>query len=175
MTLGEKLWRLREKNRLPQEALAEKLGVSRQTISNWENDRATPDALKLKELCKALSVNADDLLSDETERLFPKEEQDPQKVNGRGEQYSKDPPRGNGKKNANDPIQRAVCFGILTLFSVLLLIGGIVGLYTVQKRGESPAVSSAFAFNETFLYGALIAAALIAFAIALALFLRRKK
>lgn len=39
--LGEKIWRLREEKGLSQEVLAEKLDVSRQTVSNWENDRAT--------------------------------------------------------------------------------------------------------------------------------------
>ena len=60
--LGEKIWRLREEKGLSQEALAEKLEVSRQTVSNWENDRATPDAYKLKQLCEELGVSADVLL-----------------------------------------------------------------------------------------------------------------
>lgn len=60
--LGEKIWRLREERGLSQEALAEKLDVSRQTVSNWENDRATPDAYKLKQLCEALGVSADGFL-----------------------------------------------------------------------------------------------------------------
>ena len=63
MTLGEKIWRLREERGLSQEELAEQLGVSRQTVSNWENDKATPDALKLGQLCKALGVSADGMLS----------------------------------------------------------------------------------------------------------------
>ena len=60
--LGEKIWRLREEKGLSQEALAEMLEVSRQTVSNWENDRATPDAYKLKQLCEELGVSADVLL-----------------------------------------------------------------------------------------------------------------
>ena len=60
--LGETLWRLRERAGLSQEALAEKLGVTRQTVSNWENGRATPDAHKLAKLCEVLGVGADELL-----------------------------------------------------------------------------------------------------------------
>ncbi len=60
--LGEKIWRLREKRGLSQEEFAELLGVSRQTVSNWENDRATLDAYKLKQLCEVLHVSADALL-----------------------------------------------------------------------------------------------------------------
>ncbi len=63
MTLGEKIWRAREAKGLSQEQLAEALDVSRQTISNWENDKATPDAVKLGLLCKALGVSADEMLA----------------------------------------------------------------------------------------------------------------
>lgn len=60
--LGEKIRQLREERGLSQEELAEQLDISRQTVSNWENDRATPDAYKLGQLCKALQVSADELL-----------------------------------------------------------------------------------------------------------------
>lgn len=43
MTLSEKLYSLRRKQGLSQEALAEKLDCSRQVISKWENGTTTPD------------------------------------------------------------------------------------------------------------------------------------
>lgn len=43
MTLGEKIQKLRSRQRLSQEALAEKVTVTRQTISKWELDQSTPD------------------------------------------------------------------------------------------------------------------------------------
>lgn len=43
MTLGEKLQKLRKRQKLSQEALAEKVTVTRQTISKWELDQSTPD------------------------------------------------------------------------------------------------------------------------------------
>ena len=45
-SLGERMYRLREKNGDSQDDLAEKLDVSRQTISNWENDKVKIDAYK---------------------------------------------------------------------------------------------------------------------------------
>lgn len=44
MTFGEKLTRLRKREGLSQEALAERLGVSRQAVSRWEQNTALPDA-----------------------------------------------------------------------------------------------------------------------------------
>lgn len=43
MNLGNKIMTLRKKNNLSQEDLAEKVGVTRQTISKWELEETTPD------------------------------------------------------------------------------------------------------------------------------------
>ena len=48
MTLGEKLYILRTRQGMTQEQLAEKLQVSRQSISKWESDATIPDFDKLK-------------------------------------------------------------------------------------------------------------------------------
>lgn len=48
MTLGEKIYKLRTKRSMTQEQLAEKIGVSRQSVSKWETDSAIPDIEKLK-------------------------------------------------------------------------------------------------------------------------------
>ena len=64
MTFGEKLTRLRTREGLSQEALAEKLGVSRQAVSRWEQSTALPDAAKLLPCAKLFSVNVEWLLDD---------------------------------------------------------------------------------------------------------------
>lgn len=64
MTFGEKLTRLRKREGLSQEALAEKLGVSRQAVSRWEQSTALPDAAKLLPCAKLFSVNVEWLLDD---------------------------------------------------------------------------------------------------------------
>jgi len=65
MTLGEKIVELRKKENLTQEKLAEKLGISRQTLSNWESDSTTPDIRQAKEISRIFKVSLDDLLSNE--------------------------------------------------------------------------------------------------------------
>ncbi len=43
MTLGEKIYKLRTKRGMSQEALGEALGVSRQSVSKWETDQSIPE------------------------------------------------------------------------------------------------------------------------------------
>ena len=50
MELGERLYQLRRERRMSQEALADALGVSRQSVSKWENGASTPDLDKLVRL-----------------------------------------------------------------------------------------------------------------------------
>lgn len=65
MKLPEKIYYCRTKIRLSQEALAEKIGVSRQAVSKWENGDAEPEIGKLRLLAETFGVTADWLLSDE--------------------------------------------------------------------------------------------------------------
>ena len=53
MGLGSSLNSARKKSGLSQEEVAEKLGVSRQTISKWELDETLPDIRQAKRLCMA--------------------------------------------------------------------------------------------------------------------------
>ncbi len=63
MTMGNKLLNLRKKAGLSQEEAAEKLNVSRQTISKWETDQSTPDFDKLSLICKLYNITADELIN----------------------------------------------------------------------------------------------------------------
>lgn len=65
MTLGEKIQKLRKQSGLSQEALAEKLTVTRQTISKWELDQSTPDLAFLTRLCDLFGVSADYLIRED--------------------------------------------------------------------------------------------------------------
>ena len=65
MKLADKLIDLRKRNRMSQEDLAEKLNVSRQTISRWESNTAMPDADNLLGLSKVFRVTTDYLLNDD--------------------------------------------------------------------------------------------------------------
>ena len=65
MKLSEKILYCRKKSGLSQEALAQKLDVSRQAVSKWETGEATPDLNNLALLAKEFGVTADWLISDE--------------------------------------------------------------------------------------------------------------
>lgn len=65
MNIGEKLYELRKEKHLSQEEVAEKLDVTRQTISKWETNQSTPDFDKIKPLCELYEITADELLTGE--------------------------------------------------------------------------------------------------------------
>lgn len=62
MEIGKKLKNARIKAGLTQEKAAEKTGVSRQTISNWENEKSYPDIISVIALSDLYSVSLDELL-----------------------------------------------------------------------------------------------------------------
>ena len=73
MTTGEKIAVLRKEQGMSQEALGEKLGLSRQAVSKWEADQAVPTMDNLMELSKLFGVPVDTLLRPDAE-LMPKAE-----------------------------------------------------------------------------------------------------
>ncbi|MCQ3035297.1 MAG: phosphoglucosamine mutase [Bacilli bacterium] len=65
MTIGEKIVHLRTVNSISQEALANLLKVSRQSISKWESDEAIPQVDKIRELCNIFKLTADELINED--------------------------------------------------------------------------------------------------------------
>lgn len=59
---GERIYDLRNRNNMSQGALADKLDVSRQTISKWENNMCLPEAEKLLQLSEIFNVSTDYIL-----------------------------------------------------------------------------------------------------------------
>lgn len=64
MQLGEKLQLLRSRNGMSQEELAERLGISRQSVSKWESGQSVPDLKKLIILSDIYNVTIDSLVKD---------------------------------------------------------------------------------------------------------------
>lgn len=62
MSLGENLQFLRKRDNITQEQLAEKLDVSRQSVSKWESDTTYPEMDKLIQLCQMFHCSMDDLV-----------------------------------------------------------------------------------------------------------------
>lgn len=62
MELGTQIRKYRNERTLSQEALAEKVYVSRQTVSNWENDKSYPDVNSLVLLSEVFEISLDQLI-----------------------------------------------------------------------------------------------------------------
>lgn len=65
MTLGERIYQYRTERHLSQLEVAEKLEVSRQSVSKWETDGAVPELDKLVKLCELFEVSMDELVRGE--------------------------------------------------------------------------------------------------------------
>ena len=67
MQFGEKLKDARQGKELTQEAVAKEIGVSRQSLSNWENDRTYPDLASVLKLSDLYGLSLDDLLREDAQ------------------------------------------------------------------------------------------------------------
>lgn len=69
MELGKQIKKYRHELNMSQDALAEKVYVSRQTISNWENDKSYPDVNSLVFLSEAFGTSIDNLIKGDLELM----------------------------------------------------------------------------------------------------------
>lgn len=67
MRFGDNLKNLRKSRNISQEELGEKVGVSRQSVSKWENSEAYPEMTNILILCKIFNCKINDLLSEKIE------------------------------------------------------------------------------------------------------------
>lgn len=67
MSLGERLYELRKSKNLSQEEVADKLNVTRQTVSKWETDESKPDFDKIVPICELFGIDSKELLTGEKE------------------------------------------------------------------------------------------------------------
>lgn len=74
MEIGQKLKTARQKAGLTQEVVADKIQVSRQTISNWENEKSYPDIASVIHLSNLYNISLDELLKGDKEMLEHLEE-----------------------------------------------------------------------------------------------------
>ena len=75
-TIGNRIAKYRKAKGLTQEELAGLLGVSSQAVSKWENDASCPDIALLPQLCRALGITTDELLTGKNDevKLLPVEQ-----------------------------------------------------------------------------------------------------
>ena len=69
MTIGEKITELRKKNNYTQDKLSDKIGISRQTLSNWEGDITSPDLRQASILAQIFNISLDELVNNNVELL----------------------------------------------------------------------------------------------------------
>ena len=110
MELGKRLKDYRNLNKMSQEELADRVYVSRQTISSWENDRSYPDIHSLLMLSEIFNVSLDELVKGDIEIMKEKIDQE---VIGR---FKKD----------------NLIYGVLLIISMILIVPmnkymGIIG------------------------------------------------
>lgn len=74
MEIGKKLKDARITSGLTQESVAEKINVSRQTISNWENEKSYPDIISVIKLSDLYSISLDSLLKGDNKMMEHLEE-----------------------------------------------------------------------------------------------------
>lgn len=116
MTLGERIYSLRTGQGMTQEQLAERMGVSRQSVSKWETDSAVPDIEKLKLLTEILGVSIAELLG--------MEENDGKKKENAEQNEKKEIERLKSHKKALIAIiiiLAAVCVSIIVYARILLV------------------------------------------------------
>lgn len=82
MGLGNKILELRKSQRLSQEQLAEKLNVTRQTISNWELNETSPDLNQAKELSKIFNISLDELTGNDISNIIVEKVNNTEKLAG---------------------------------------------------------------------------------------------
>ena len=82
MDLGKKILELRKKENLSQEQLAEKMNVTRQTISKWELNETTPDIKQAKELSRLFKISLDELTENDTTTLVMQKVSNTEKLAG---------------------------------------------------------------------------------------------
>ena len=115
-SIGERIYDLRNRNNMSQGNLADKLDVSRQTISKWENNMCLPEAEKLLQLSEIFGVSTDYILKGRTIT-----EPEPVYI------YVKDPDSETNSKYNESVVRKYV--GI-----VLAVAGGLLTLWVSRKR-----------------------------------------
>ncbi|MBR5369875.1 MAG: helix-turn-helix transcriptional regulator [Bacilli bacterium] len=73
--IGQFIKKIREENKLTQKELADKLGVTYQAVSKWENGKNVPDISIIKEMSKMFNIDIDEILDgekkDKKKNLYP--------------------------------------------------------------------------------------------------------
>ena len=151
--LSERIYTFRRKSGLSQEQLAEKIGVSRQTISKWESGASTPELEKMLALSECFQISLDELVKDGAVNQSANEA--PQKIEGIHV------PKG---------IELKVGIGLCLVGAICLLLSGIM-MVARPSAAEQLNAASMITLNGS---GVILILCILSMAIGLILILRKK-
>lgn len=160
--VGKEIRRIRRENHLSQEDFAEKAGVSRQTVHNWENDLADPSLEKLSELSILFQVPLTSFLSGVPAAAPP-----PQAEVSRAEEG--DAAQRVSKAHRIILLSVILFFGIVILTFVLLILG--LRAYPTNM-GQSYVVHDDWHFSDKFIFWTVFTVAIVIVAVLVFLIVR---
>lgn len=120
MNFGEKLFELRKEKNLSQEEVADKLNVTRQTISKWETNQSTPDFDKIIPICELFEISTEELLTGNK-----KEEKNAQEQNHvieKEEEKEKVPSRDEVRRKSAEVVSTSVFIYIAAVAALVVAI-----------------------------------------------------
>lgn len=116
MNLGEKLFELRKEKNLSQEEMADKLNVTRQTISKWETNQSTPDFDKIVPICELFGITTEELL------IGKKQEENETQEQNHSIEEEKTPTREEIRKKSAEVVSTSVFIYIVAVAVLMVAI-----------------------------------------------------
>lgn len=126
--LGNKLVKLRKENKLSQDSLADKLGITRQTISNWELNITNPDIVQIKNISEIFNISIDELLDNNTKDIIEKKISNTEKLTNKTNKYIK--------------------ITLITLYFIILIFLIIITIYFFNKKDFTNDYQTSFRCNN---------------------------
>lgn len=143
MLIADKIYKLRKEMDISQEELADKLGVSRQSISKWESAMSIPDMNRILQLSEFFGVSTDYLLKDDVESYETQVDQENIKVKRLSAEY------------VNEFFKKREAFAKLFSISVPLFILSVVPLIVLVNQNNGNPYNEAIGLMSMFVMIAL--------------------
>lgn len=124
MNFGETLFKLRKEKNLSQEDVADKLNVTRQTVSKWETNQSTPDFDKIVPLCELFGISTEELLTGR------KPEENNTQVENQEDEQEKVPTKEEVRKKSAEVVSTTIFIYILdiAIFMITISMNPVVAL-----------------------------------------------
>ncbi|MBR3819246.1 MAG: helix-turn-helix transcriptional regulator [Clostridia bacterium] len=123
MSISEKITLLRKEKNLSQEAFAEALGVSRQSVSKWESGSALPDTDKIIAMSELFGVSTDYLLKDDAVSTEPVTYNPPENPSDETEETERNDDMFSKKKK-----KKGKGLKIIALVLALIILAAAIGI-----------------------------------------------